>query len=307
MSKISLATGRFGLALKKNAPTIGVAGGVVGLVATVALSSYATLKAQDIVAEHKSNIAATIEAYELGHNKKNDDGTVVYSEEDLRKDQIVTWSKTAVAMFKVYGPAIIVGGLSIAAIAGGHRALSSRVGALSAAYQIADSALERYRDRVKEELGIDMEKELFAKSEVPAAAEDEAYEDDDRSKKIKKNLERHPASHSRVFDSAASPAWRPSASENLIFLKTQQNYFNNKLQSTGYVFLNEVYEALGYDRTPAGQIVGWIFTGDEGSNNFVDFGLNQGDETTKAVIQEILDPNSFFLDFNIDGVIYDSI
>lgn len=308
MSTISLATGRFGMTLKKNAPSIGIAGGVVGLCATVVLSSRATLKAQSVVAEHKELVSGTRDTFEKFEGQKDENGEYKYSQEDFQKDQVVIWSKTAVAMLKLYGPAFVVGAVSIAAIASSHKALNGRIAALSAAYQVAESALVRYRDKVEEELGTDIEKELFSKTKASSAkADEEAYEDEDRSTNTKKKLEQHGGSHDRIFAEGTSNAWRGNVSENMVFLRTQQNFFNDQLVKKGYVFLNEVYDALGFDRTPAGQIVGWVFTGDEGSNNFVDFGLDQGDKTTEAILKEIIDPSDIFLDFNVDGVMYDCI
>lgn len=51
--------------------------------------------------------------------------------------------------------------------------------------------------------------------------------------------------------------WTPNPESNALFLKQQQNFFNNALTVGRVVFLNEVYEALGFDRTKDGAIVGW--------------------------------------------------
>lgn len=311
MSKLSLTMGRLSLNLKKNAPHIGVAGGVVGLCATIVLSSRATLKAQGVVAEHKQLVIDTREVLETMEGQNNEDGTPKYSLKDFQQDQVVIWSKTAVAMLKLYGPAVVVGSLSIAAIASGHKAMSGRVAALGAAYQVAEATLGRYRDKIQEELGVDIEKELFAKSDIPAAkkaASEEAYEDEEKSKKTKQEVLKHSKSFSRVFENGATNAWRPSMSENSTFLRVQENAFNEKLERDGYVFLNEVYDALGFDRTPEGQIVGWVFTGDEGSNNHISFGLSENaDKNTEGLLKELIEWGDFFLDFNVDGVMYDCI
>lgn len=310
MSNFSLAMGRVGMSIKKTSPTLALTAGVAGLCATVVLSSRATLKAQDVVVEHKKNVETTFEAFEAVRGQKDEKGEFKYSEEDFKKDQLTIWSKSAVAMLKLYGPSIILGGLSIAAIASSHKMMNARVASLSAAYQIAQSAFERYRESIQDELGIDLEKEFHTKAEASAAkvdADEEAYVDEDRSKKLKKEYEKHGATNARLFCAGTTTAWRPNLSENMIFLNAQQNYFNDKLVKTGYVFLNEVYEALGFERTSAGQVVGWVFTGDEGSKNFVDFGINQGDETTKALLNETIEPQDVFLDFNVDGVMYDCI
>jgi hypothetical protein len=37
-----------------------------------------------------------------------------------------------------------------------------------------------------------------------------------------------------------------------------QNYFNQLLHIRGYVFLNEVYDALHLPRTHVGQLIGWV-------------------------------------------------
>ena len=61
---------------------------------------------------------------------------------------------------------------------------------------------------------------------------------------------------------------------NLMFLRRQQDAATDRLKANGYLFLNDVYDMLGIQRTKAGQIVGWVY--DEKNpigDNYVDFGI----------------------------------
>ena len=92
-----------------------------------------------------------------------------------------------------------------------------------------------------------------------------------------------------------------------MFLKDQQRYANDRLKTKGCLFLNEVYDMLGFQRTKAGACVGWVYdekhpTGD----NFVDFGLYNGyNDRTNAFVNGR--ERSVILDFNVDGYILDLI
>ena len=46
--------------------------------------------------------------------------------------------------------------------------------------------------------------------------------------------------YSQVFDSS-NPNWDQDREFNLIYLKSQQNYFNDLLKCRGYVFLRDIH------------------------------------------------------------------
>lgn len=71
----------------------------------------------------------------------------------------------------------------------------------------------------------------------------------------------------------------------------QQVYFNDLLADRGYVFLNEVYDALGLPGTAIGAIVGWFRDSDIG-DRFVDITIVEENE------------HGFLLDFNVNGAIF---
>lgn len=53
--------------------------------------------------------------------------------------------------------------------------------------------------------------------------------------------------------------WNHNVDNNLTFLKIQEQYFKDKLAARGFLFLNEVYEALGFPWVPDGQRIGWFY------------------------------------------------
>ena len=113
------------------------------------------------------------------------------------------------------------------------------------------------------------------------------------------SADRSPSPYGRFFD-PFNVNYSDTPEYNMMFLKTQQQWANDRLQAHGYLFLNEVLEALGFDRTQAGQIVGWKLNGN--GDGYVDFGIhNIFDENSRAFVNG-KDP-VVLLDFNVDGVI----
>lgn len=62
--------------------------------------------------------------------------------------------------------------------------------------------------------------------------------------------------YARLFNQENKHWDRPEHAE--IFLKMQESWFNQTLAARGHLFLNEVYDGLGFPRVPAGQLVGWV-------------------------------------------------
>ena len=99
-----------------------------------------------------------------------------------------------------------------------------------------------------------------------------------------------------------NPGWSKDPQHNLIYLKHIQRQANDLLQSRGHLFLNEVYDMLGFPRIADGQEIGWIY--DEKhpiGDNFVDFGIyvNGDDEAKRNFVNGY--ERSVLIDFNHDG------
>ena len=302
------AIGRGGLVLKKYSPEILTAAGVIGTVGSTVLACKATLKVEDILdeAKKKSNLINAVHDGEIEVDAE-------YTDKDYSKDLLVNRTQTAVKLIKLYGPAITLGALSITAILGGQHILRKRNVAVMAAYKLCEESFNNYRSRVKDELGEEKDRQFYY-GITEETVKDKVKSKDGKTKTVTKKVEKTPdhlcSQYARFFDEA-NPNWDKSPEQNMYFLKMVQNQMNDKLQARGHVFLNEVYDALGFDRSEAGQFVGWIRNRDntamEASDGYIDFNIFDGKNYAKRAFVNG-DERSILLDFNVDdGMIYDLI
>ena len=112
--------------------------------------------------------------------------------------------------------------------------------------------------------------------------------------------------YARVFD-CSCPGWTKNPEYNLTFLKHQQIYANQLLRARGRVFLNEIYDMLGFPKSSTGDVVGWVYYEDNpNGDNFINFGLDNIEEQRIRNFINGYTPN-VVLDFNVDGNILDLI
>ena len=296
--KLSLPTGltRFAgrntLILQKNSPTILFAVGVTGFVATTVMASRATMKLPDVLEKLESE-------KELAKQFR-DDVAQEYDDEAYTADVATMYAVAGVDIFKLYGPAFLVGGLSIAALTGSHHILNKRNAGLSAAYAALDKGFTQYRNRVRAELGDEKDQEFRHGTHKQTIT---TVDQDGTSREI--TVTKHSGDmsiYAKFFDEL-NINFQRSPEYNAIFLSAQQNYFNDMLRARGHVFLNEVYDALGMERTKAGQVVGWVLgNGDD----YIDFGIF---DTKKPGAIDFVNGReaAILLDFNVDGVVLDLI
>jgi hypothetical protein len=202
----------------------------------------------------------------------------------------------------LYAPAIACGALSIGALAGSHRVLTKRNLALTAAYSAVEKGFNDYRTRVVEEFGEDKDRELRYGTDTEKITT-EGKDGKTKTKEVKIVGPNSASVYARFFDEYCKN-WKRQPEYNLLFLQCQQNYANDLLQSRGHIFLNEVYDMIGIDRSKAGAVVGWVISKD--GDNFVDFGIFDGDNPKARDFVNGRE-GSILLDFNVDGVIYDKI
>lgn len=293
---------KVGMKAKKHSPEILVGAGVVGVVASAVMACKATTKLSGILDEGKNQVEQI-----HGYIEKNG-FSEKYTEEDSKKDLAIVYAQTGVKLVKLYAPAVVLGGVSIAAILGGHNILRKRNIALSAAYVAVDKSFKEYRSRVVDRFGKELDKEL--RYNIKAKEFEETVVDAKGKEKVEKktvNVVEDPnmySDYARFFDESCV-GWEKDPELNLMFLKKQQNYANDRLKAKGYLFLNEVYEMLGLQPSKAGQIVGWIY--DEKhpiGDNFVDFGIYDiNREKNRDFVNGY--ERTILLDFNVDGNILD--
>lgn len=305
MQKLTRSANRAGLKLQKHSPEILIVTGIgLGIVATVK-ACQATLKVESVVEKHTEKMDEINKKYEDGVTEDGKD----YTYNDCKKEKTKAYLQTGVEFTKLYGPSVALGGLSITSILASNNILRKRNVALVAAYTAVDKGFKEYRGRVVERFGKEVDQELrfgVQKEEVETVVKDE----DGNEKVVKSEVNvvdpTKICDYSKFFD-ASCAGWHKNSEYNLMTLKRQQDYANDLLQERGHVFLNEVYDMLGIDRTEAGNIVGWIY--DEknpNGDNFIDFGIyDQDNERKRAFVNG--HENVILLDFNVDGVIIDKI
>lgn len=293
------AFNKVGFQFKKHQPEIMVIGGVIGMVASAVMACKATPKAVQILEESKETIDKINEAAELAENGEL---TKEYSKEDHATDLIGEYARTGIGLVKTYAPAVIVGGLSIASILGGHNILRGRNLALAAAYATIDKSFKSYRGNVIDRFGEAVDREL--KYNLKAEEVTEKVEDPEtgKTKKVKKTVlvptdNVRERGYARLFD-AACDGWNNDANLNRSFLSGAQSYFNDVLHTRGYVFLSEIYRYLHYRETPECRVVGWTLNGD--GDGYIDFGFDKDDMFMNGYNKDV------WLDFNVDGPILDT-
>lgn len=282
---VSKTVGRSTLKLKHNSPHILFGVGLVGTVASTVLACRATLKTEPILDEIKSDLEMP----------KDREITKEYTERDRSRDLAYIYVKSTTRLVGAYAPALVIGGVSVALLTGSHIQLTRRNATLTVAYAALHKAYMEYRDRVREEVGTEKERDLYFGTCV------EKLEDENGKLKEFKTVDVNKLSpYARFFDEG-SPNWHKTAEYNRIFIQCQQNYANNILVARGHLFLNEVYDMLGIEHSKAGQIVGWVANGK--GDGFVDFGMFEAHQQGFINGRE----PSILLDFNVDGNILDLI
>lgn len=303
LSTVSRNVHKIGFIFKKHSPEIFMAAGIIGVVTSAVMACKATTKLSGILEESKNEIEQLHEyVKENGYSKK-------YTEEDSKKDLVISYTKMSIKLVKVYAPSVILGLLSITSILASNNIIRKRNMALAAAYAAIDSNFKDYRNRVVERFGKELDRELKYNIK-PKEIEETIIDEEGNEIVVKKTVNNAevnlPSEYAKVFDEFSS-CWTKDADYNLTFLRRIQDQANDKLRLRGHLFLNEVYDMLDIPRTKAGAIVGWIYDPNrENSDSYVDFGLYDNlinDESKRLFING--NERSVLLDFNVDGVIYD--
>lgn len=302
-NKLTRAFGKTKLKVKKYSPEILVVAGCIGVVGTVVSACKATTKLSAVLDEGKKNINQLHEYVETqGYSDE-------YTEQDGKKDLAIMYTQTGLKVARLYAPAVILGTLSITAILTSNNMLRKRNVALAAAYTAVNTSFKEYRGRVVERFGKELDRELRYNIKTQEI-EEKVVNEDGTETTVKKTVQ--VADPNTIDDTAkiwyeGNPGWSKDPEFNLMYLKKQQSYANDLLKARGYLFLNEVYEILGFPKTAAGQQIGWIY--DEKNpigDNYVDFGIYDIHDSDKVAFVNGYE-RSILLEFNHDGNILEYI
>lgn len=307
--KLQRTIAQCGMKIAKASPELLLVAGAVGTVATVVLACKATLKSQEVFEEHKEVVDRIHQCHEDEEMKE------LYSQTDYRRDLTKAYGKTAVKLVKNYGPAVVVGVVSVGCFCESHNILKKRNIALAAAYKTVDTAFKEYRNRVKEELGNDVD-DHFRYGTVEKEFKETVVNSKGKEKEVttKEKIHQYGFQPNTAYDNGygfyfISPYCKEATGNpeydrsRLIAL---QNYFNTILKIEGHIFLNDIYKAVGLEPTKAGQVVGWWY--DEEcpvGDNYIDFRIEEVSIPTDNPEWRNGYMRCFHIDPNVDGNIWE--
>lgn len=274
-------------AVKKNSPTLLIIGGVVTAIGSGVGLVVATTKLSPVVEEAKQNLDAIHKCAESPEHKED------YTERDIKHDTTIVYAKAAKEVVKLYSIPVSLGVLSLVSFLSSYGILKKRNAAVTAAYVALDEGYKQYKARIISRFGEDVERRIRYGLKVEEI-EEEIIDENGEKKTVKKTLEvpddsdpsvvvtdegvftvdgsPDPSPYARYFD-ASSEYWEKDAEYNLKLLRDTEDYFNKALRYRHYIFLNEVYDRLGIQRSRAGQGVGWVYNPELEGLKQIDFGI----------------------------------
>lgn len=309
--KFQIQQPQLNYALHKNSPKILMFMGIVSSVAAVVTAVKATTKLDDILENSKSELE------KIDNYCASEDRSEEYSDEDATKDRAIIRTKTALKIAGLYAPAVALEVMSIGCFMGSNKILNQRNLALSAAAKAVDEAFKDYRGEVRKRFGDEVDKELRYK----IFEEEKEFEEVGKDGKTKKKKEKVKVSKlndhnefTRIFDET-NPQWTKGSyhvdadgnyymdgSYNKVFILNCQEWANRKLRKEGFVTINDVYDRLGFKRTEAAAIAGWVWSKDDPTcqdDTHIDFGLFDIHDVNKSAFVNN-EERSVILDFNYD-------
>lgn len=289
--KVTRAATMAVLKTKKNSPHIFFGIGLVGAVGATVMACKATLRVEDVMDDIHDDIEKVKEA------KANIADPTPQEEKEYRREMGTAVGKGAIKLIRLYGPAGVVGGVSIACLTGAHVQLVHRNAALGVLVGTLSKSLEEYRGRVRDKVGDEEESDLWnGRSDVKVKDED--------GKPVMQKMQTGTGCgpYAKLFDES-NRNWVPNAEMNMAFLLAVEKHCNQKLDANGVLLLNDAYEALGIEKTTAGAIMGWL-RDPEDPYTRIKFGIF---ETRNALFVNGLE-YSIWLDFNVDAhTVYQAI
>ena len=170
--------------------------------------------------------------------------------EDLQaqKAEPLTKAEVVKSCWKYYIPAAATGAASITCLIGANSISVRRTAALAAAYQISETALTEYRDKVIETIGEKKEKVV-------------------REQIDKDHIEKNPVSRNEVIVTKAGNTLCYDSLSGRYFesdiekIKRGINELNRRMTYDTYVSLNEFYDELDLEHTIMGDDLGWHIDG----------------------------------------------
>ena len=291
---LSAGLHKLAFGLRKVGPEIGTVAGMAGIAVSAIYLYKAVNESKDILAKVKEEV-----------KKLEDEGA---DEKDIKAVKIAG----GVAVAKKVAIPVGLAVASSATVLGIHHEMRKENRRLSEVITQTSLAYNALKNEIREQLGDEQADELIYgvrkpdKKEIKEIEEnsprkDEITDEERKSYRISDGEEITPSPYAVFFDETCNNYTDdPEYNKNTLILLQAQ--LNERLKRIGYVYLNEVYEKLGVEKTEAGHVMGWRYAphdpNHEGDNQ-IDF--NMWDIRSRANRRFI---NGYepvvLLDFNID-------
>lgn len=299
------------LGAQKHSPEIFVSLAIASGIGTVVLAWLAGKKTEKaleepkrIIAEAKGKRAHVIEGEEKGFEFLPESR---YTEEDMKHDIRAGYLRGACEIAKLYGPVVLMGAFSVACVLNSHRILSNRNAGLLAANSVLVKEFDDYRKKVVEKYGEEVDRELRFADKMEKVEETRTNEDGkEETVTVQKPKEGYKLSDFARCFNEDSKYWQKDAMYNAMFLNRKMAELTDRLVANRVLRLNEVYDALGFEKTQAGEQFGWVYDPNDEDKNYVNFGV--GDLSQKSVRDFVFgENNAVWLDFNCSEIVFSKI
>lgn len=291
---------------KEHAPEIMIGASIITGAAALYFTARGTLKLEEILDDHNDRVDPIKD--DLDALKASDDIEDKQELMEVKKELVKEYAKTTGKVALAYAPAVALACSSAVLSISAHGIMKKRVATALAALESVSAGFEAYRQRVRDKYGAEIDQEILTgKHKETVAVEQTDKKGNTRmvDKKIDV-VDSLTSPYARYFDNKNDAFWCTSSNDgsgrayNEEFLRTQEQVANLKLRTQGYLFLNDVYESLGFEQTPEGQLVGWLDRTENG-DGYVSFNVSKVSEGVNE------NDDIWLLDFNVDGQIFDRI
>lgn len=223
------------VSLSKHSPEILTGIGIAGMVTTTILAVKATPKALKLIEEHKE---------ELNKQKFDDRLNKSGDLRDYKEINKLKFPEVVKVTWKCYIPAAVTATASIACLIGASSVHVKRNAVLATAYQLSETALTEYREKVVETIGEKKEQAIQEKVD-------------------KARIEKNPVSKNEVIITEKGNTLCMDALTGRYFksdidkINKAVNVINNRILHDYSASLNELYNELNIPGVDIGNLLGW--------------------------------------------------
>lgn len=263
-------------------PEIMIGAGVIGGITSAVMACKATRKADAIGYDFECDKET------IKREFKDDDGALIESKE-YKKELTRRTFKYVGQVCKVYAPAAVVGGISIASILSGYNVLNKRTVALAASLDILNEDFKKYRERIVNRYGEEVDYEVYNGIEKETVKEKIVDENGKKKTVTKEVVKDYDGNMFTAVFHEGNLGFERDALHNKFVIDSTVQMLNQRLQSRyrkghpGIMSYNEARKAFGFRPVPHGQIWGWVYDEENPvGDNYISVGMLEDIDSAKA-------------------------